>query len=102
MQTRSGLGLWAAGAGAAEHSLLPAPNIRLVALADLYRDRLEKCRKILSDPNRRGGHLKGFEVTDERCFAGFDAYKQLIDSGVDLVLSATSSRIQAYPFGCLC
>ena len=77
------------GTGAAEQILKAAPNIHLVALADLYQDRLEKCRKNLSDPNREGGPLKGFEVTKDRCFVGFDAYKELIDSGVDLVMLAT-------------
>jgi myo-inositol 2-dehydrogenase / D-chiro-inositol 1-dehydrogenase len=77
------------GTGAAENVLTAAPNVHLVALADLYKDRLDKCRATLSDPKREGGPLKGFEVKDERCFVGFDAYRKLIDSGVDLVLLAT-------------
>lgn len=43
----------------------------------------------MSDPQRKDGPLKGFEVTRERCFVGFDAYKELINCGVDLVLLAT-------------
>jgi len=77
------------GTGAAENILLAAPNIHLVALADLYQENLEKCRRALSDPQRKDGPLKGFEVTRERCFVGFDACKELINSGVDLVLLAT-------------
>ncbi len=77
------------GTGAAENILSAAPNVRLVALADLYKDRLDKCRANLSDPKRQGGPLKGFEVKDDHCFVGFDAYRKLIDSGVDLVLLAT-------------
>ena len=30
-----------------------------------------------------------FDVADDRCFVGFDAYKKVIDSGVDLVILAT-------------
>jgi len=77
------------GTGAADNILAGAQNVRLVALADLYKDRLEKCRKVLADPKRQGGPLKGLAVTDERCFVGFDAYRKLLDCGVDLVLLAT-------------
>ena len=87
---RAGLiGCGGRGTGAAENYLMAAPNVSLVALADLYRDRLDKCKANLSDPDREGGPLKGYEVTEDRCFVGFDAYKQLLDSGVDLVLLAT-------------
>ncbi|HUU27088.1 MAG TPA: Gfo/Idh/MocA family oxidoreductase [archaeon] len=86
------------GTGAAENCLKGAPNIHLVALADLYREHLEKCRKDLGDPNREGGPLKGFEVTDDRCFVGFDSYKQLIGSGVDLVLLATPPAFRPIHF----
>ena len=77
------------GTGAAEQILNAGPNVHLVALADLYQDRLERCLKNLSDPNREGGALKGCDVTKDRCFTGFDSYKELIGSGVDLVLLAT-------------
>jgi predicted dehydrogenase len=77
------------GTGAAEQILKAGPNVHLVALADLYQDRLEKCLKNLSDPNRKDGALKGCDVTKDRCFTGFDSYKELINSGVDLVLLAT-------------
>jgi len=77
------------GTGAAEQILKAGPNVHLVALADLYQDRVERCRKNLGDPGREDGPLEGFEVTKDRCFTGFDSYRQLIGSGVDLVLLAT-------------
>ncbi|HLA38576.1 MAG TPA: Gfo/Idh/MocA family oxidoreductase [Candidatus Glassbacteria bacterium] len=77
------------GTGAADNILSGAENVRLVALADLYSDRLEKCRKTLADPKRQGGPLKGLDITSDRCFVGFDAYRKLLDCGVDLVLLAT-------------
>jgi predicted dehydrogenase len=45
-------------------------NIRVAALADLFDDRLGRCR----------GELKklGIEVPAARCFTGLDAYKQLL------------------------
>ena len=49
-----------------------------------FRDRLEE----------RRGHLQEaipdqYMVADDRCYSGFDAYKELIDSDVDLVILAT-------------
>jgi predicted dehydrogenase len=72
------------GTGAAENCLHSASNIQLVALADMFEDRLTKCRERLAAENH-----PGFRVTDEKCFLGFDAYRRLIDSGVDLVLLCT-------------
>jgi predicted dehydrogenase len=60
-----------------------------VALADLYKDHLDKSLKILTDPNRKEGPLKGVEVKADHCFVGFDAYQKLLASGVDLVILAT-------------
>ncbi len=45
-------------------------NIKVVALADLFEDRLENCRKQL--------HKLGVDVPKQNCFTGFDAYKHLL------------------------
>ncbi len=45
-------------------------NIQIVALADLFPDRLQRCREQLTK-------LK-LNVADEACFTGFDAYKKLL------------------------
>ncbi|OGG05599.1 MAG: oxidoreductase [Candidatus Glassbacteria bacterium RIFCSPLOWO2_12_FULL_58_11] len=77
------------GTGAAENCLTSAPNIKLVAMADLYKDHLDKSLKNLSDPNRKEGALKGVEVKPDHCFVGFDACKKLLATDVDLVILAT-------------
>jgi predicted dehydrogenase len=68
------------GTGAAAQALNADPNTKLVAVADAFADRI---------PASLGG-LKKFgdrvDVPPARRFAGFDAYKQLIDCGVDVVL----------------
>ena len=51
-------------------------------MGDMFEQRLNQSRKQLSK-------LKGYKVQDENCFIGFDAYKKVIDSGVDLVLLTT-------------
>ena len=72
------------GTGAARDCAISAPGVEIVAMADLFRDRLEA----------RRGPLKEaigdkYKVTDDRCYSGFEAYKELIDSDVDLVILAT-------------
>jgi predicted dehydrogenase len=77
------IGCGGRGTGAAMDCVKAAPGVELVALGDLFQDRLVSCR----------GHLAALgeknKVTDERCFVGFDAYQKVIDSPVDLVLLAT-------------
>jgi predicted dehydrogenase len=72
------------GTGAAAQAANAGPGIRIVALADMFRDRLDSCRRILQ---KELGER--FAVTDEKCFVGFNAYRQLIDSGIDVVLLAS-------------
>jgi predicted dehydrogenase len=45
-------------------------NVQVVALADVFKDRLEGCRE----------QLRNLEINikDEMCFVGFDAYKKLV------------------------
>ncbi|MFC1726421.1 Gfo/Idh/MocA family protein [candidate division KSB1 bacterium] len=70
------------GKGAMINFLDSGPNLKIVALADVFQDRIDQARKVLKEQ-------KGLEVADEKCFLGFDAYQKLIDSGVDLVIIAT-------------
>lgn len=79
------------GTGAAINFLDAGPNLEVAALADLFEDRLERCRKGLKEK-------KGVEVPDSRCFLGFDAYQKLIDSGVDIVLLATPPHFRPEHF----
>ncbi len=60
-------------------------NVRLTALADLFPDHLEAAKKDI-----RKRLATSFQVSDDQCFVGFDAYQKLIDSDVDVVLLATS------------
>jgi predicted dehydrogenase len=72
------------GRGAAEQCVNAGPGVKLVAMGDLFRDHLEYTRNYLKErfPDR-------IDVADERCFVGFDAYKQVLGAGVDLVLLAS-------------
>jgi predicted dehydrogenase len=73
------------GRGAAEQCVNAGANIKLVAMADLFKDHLEFTRNHL----QKLGPDK-IEVPEERCFVGFDAYEKLLAcKDIDLVLLAT-------------
>lgn len=72
------------GTGAAADAVAAAEGVEIYAMGDLFEDRLEASRRRLQE------HLgDDLTVTDERTFTGFDNYKHVIDSGVDIVILAT-------------
>ena len=74
------------GTGACSQALNTKGPVKLVAMADLYRYRIDKCLKNLS----RFDEIKDrIDVPAERQFIGFDAYQKAIDSNVDAVLLVT-------------
>ena len=58
------------GTGAATQFLKAGPNVSIIALADLFPDRMAGCRNVLKDC--------GNEVPDANCFLGFDAYQKVM------------------------
>jgi myo-inositol 2-dehydrogenase / D-chiro-inositol 1-dehydrogenase len=76
------IGCGGRGTGAAINFLDAGPNLQIVALGDVFQDRLDKCRAELKAQ-------KNVEIPDEKCFLGFDNYEKVIDSGVDIVLLCT-------------
>ncbi len=79
------------GTGAAMQALSTTQNVKLVAMADAFRDNLDNCYKELSADNigETGGNLKSrLDVPEERKFAGFDAYQKAI-ALADVVILAT-------------
>jgi len=77
------IGCGGRGTGAAAQALSADKNVKLVALADLFDDRMKIC---LSSLNKRPELADKIDVPPERQFSGFDAGKQLIACGVDVVL----------------
>ncbi len=91
------------GLGALMDCVMSAPGIEVVALGDLFPDKLTRALARLQDTTRPqewdasvpwtlAGQVK---VTRDTCFAGFDAYQRVIDAGVDLVLLATPAQFRA-------
>jgi myo-inositol 2-dehydrogenase / D-chiro-inositol 1-dehydrogenase len=76
------------GTGAAENICEAAGtsyNVKIHAMGDVFADHLKNCREHV-----RNHELckEKFDVTDDRCFVGFDAYQKVIDC-CDLVMLAT-------------
>src|SRR6187401_1864879 len=70
------IGCGGRGTGAAMQALLSKQNVKLVAMADAFSDRLERCYKTLIDED---ASLKSkIDVPEERKFTGFDAYLKAI------------------------
>lgn len=72
------------GQGAAINAMKADPAVRIVALADLFDESMQRARKGLS---RQFGDQ--FAVTDDMCFDGFDGYKKLMAADCDVVLLAS-------------
>jgi predicted dehydrogenase len=77
------IGCGGRGTGAASNALqnVSHRNVKLVALADAFQDRLDFSLKALKT---RHGDL--VDVTPDRMFSGLDSYQKAIDCDVDMVL----------------
>ena len=75
------------GSGAADNAMNADDGARLVAMADIFEDKVKGSRDRLKQmkPNQ-------VDVDDDHCFVGFDGYRKVIDSGIDVLLIACASR----------
>lgn len=80
------IGCGGRGTGAASQALRADPNVKLVAMGDAFADRLQGSLNTLKGDQEIKGKV---DVKPDHCFVGFDAYKQVIASGVDVVLLTT-------------
>ncbi len=78
------IGCGSRGTGGAINCVKSAEGVEIVAMADVFRDRLDKSLGKLS----READDK-VSVTNDTSFVGFDAYKKVIESDVDIVLLTT-------------
>ena len=86
------IGCGGRGTGAVQQALNTAKNpamrpngsVKLVALADVFTDRLQSAYRSI-----KGQHHGLVDVPQERQFSGLDAYQKLLACDVDLVILAT-------------
>src|SRR5438105_1162491 len=74
------------GTGAATQALAADSNVQLVAMADAFEDRLQHSLETLQETEKVTAKLA---VRPEHRFVGFNAYQELLGSGVDVVLLCT-------------
>lgn len=80
------------GTGAATQFLEAGPNVSIVALVDIFPDRMETCRKVLSEKFNNN-------VEDSNCFLGFDAYQKVMSMlDIDVVLLCTPTHFRPEQF----
>jgi predicted dehydrogenase len=80
------IGCGGRGTGAAVNILEASPDTEIVALADMFPDRLQTCLKELGKQDKLSSRAA---VSPDRCFTGFDAYQKLLKTDVDIVILAT-------------
>ena len=83
------IGCGSRGSGATNDFLTAGDGLTVVAMADIFEDRLENLRKHLREQ-------KNIEVPNDKIHYGFDAYKKVCeDPNVDMVIIATPSIFHA-------
>jgi myo-inositol 2-dehydrogenase/D-chiro-inositol 1-dehydrogenase len=80
------------GTGAASQALSTGESVKLVAMADVFKDKLEERHKLLKKQSE-----KQVDVPEENRFVGPDAYKKVIEQ-VDLVILTTPPGFRPYHF----
>ncbi|MHC4594261.1 MAG: Gfo/Idh/MocA family oxidoreductase [Planctomycetota bacterium] len=80
------IGCGGRNAGAAAQALTADSGTRLVAMCDIFMDRVKSKRQILKEQK-----ADQVMVDDDHCFAGFDGYKHVIESS-DVVLIANAAK----------
>lgn len=83
------------GSGACKEALSVEGPVKLVAMGDMFPERLENSLKNLS---KYDDLRERIDVPDERKFIGFDAYQKVIDAGVDVVLLTTPPHFRPIHF----
>lgn len=80
------IGCGGRGTGAAAQALTADSNVKLVAVGDAFRDRLDLSLETLGKQKEIADKI---DVPETRRFVGLDAYQKVIASGVDVVLLTT-------------
>ena len=84
------IGCGGRNSGAGAQALAADPGARLVAMCDIFRDRVEGARAAIKQA--RGAQVT---VEDSQCFTGFDGYKRVIEAS-DMVCIANAAKF--HPF----
>lgn len=76
------IGCGGRGTGAALNFLSAGNNLEIVAIGDLFDDRIASFRASIKKN-------KGVEIADEKCYVGFDAFEKVLAEDINYVILAT-------------
>lgn len=90
------IGCGARGTGAAMNCVLSTPGVEITAVADVFQDRVDAALARLRDNNagkewscsREWKHAAQIHATRDTSFTGFDGFRQLLKTDVDMVILA--------------
>jgi predicted dehydrogenase len=90
------IGCGGRGTGAATDVLTSAPGVKLVAMGDAFKDRLEesyvnipkRLEQLRNNPKRKSKYVGEIDVPEDRRFVGFDAFEKVLASDVNYVILA--------------
>lgn len=79
------------GTGAAINFLNSGPNVEIAALADVFQDRVDECRKQIKEK-------KELEIPADKCFVGINSFEKLMECDLDIVILATPPHFRPQHF----
>ena len=79
------------GTDAAMNFLDAGANLQIVSLGDVFQDKLENCRNVLSKQ-------RNISIEDDKCYVGFDSYKKVLNTDIDVVILATPPAFRPVHF----
>jgi myo-inositol 2-dehydrogenase / D-chiro-inositol 1-dehydrogenase len=85
------IGCGGRGTGAAFNFLNSGPNVQITALGDVFQHRIDICRDAIKQRYE-------IDIPEKNCFLGFDAYKKVIESDVDVILEVSLAHFRPRHF----
>ena len=84
------IGCGGRGTGATRDALAASENVSIVALGDVFPDKLSRAREQFTRiAGENASFAAKYQVTEERCFVGLDAIDQVLAADIDLAILAT-------------
>ena len=83
------IGCGGRGTEAAQQILHGNENVELVAMGDIFEDHLEESLDKIRNSTEYPGLAEKVKVDPEHHFVGFDAYKKVLASDIDIVMLCT-------------
>jgi predicted dehydrogenase len=86
------IGCGGRGSGAVDNVLHAAPNVKIVAIGDVFKAPVERLRNSLQKVNQNDALKKmgnSVDLPQERCFVGLDCHERVINSDANYIILAS-------------